>query len=141
MMYDAERARQPAAPRPEPPGRHTPQAPEPGPATDPRAPFTGSDGQPRTAGFEQQLLPAGERDKLSVRLRQAVNNFIDSPRHAVEEADGTFDEVVSRLNGALGERQRALRANWQSPDTQAETEDLRVALQAYREITEQLLQM
>ncbi|MEU2953999.1 hypothetical protein ACIOUE_23555 [Streptomyces xanthochromogenes] len=135
MMYDAERARQPAAPRPEPPRRHTPQAP------DPRAPFTGSDGQPRTAGFEQQLLPAGERDKLSVRLQLAVNNFIDSPRHAVEEADGTFDEVVSRLNGALGERQRALRANWQSPDTQAETEDLRVALQEYREITEQLLQM
>ncbi|MFE9535657.1 hypothetical protein [Streptomyces sp. NPDC006691] len=141
MMYDAERARQPAAPRPEPPRRHTPQAPEPGPATDPRAPFTGSDGLPRTAGFEQQLLPAGERDKLSVRLQQAVNNFIDSPRHAVEEADGTFDEIVSRLNGALGERQRALRANWQSPDTQAETEDLRVALQEYREITEQLLQM
>ncbi|MGW8330082.1 hypothetical protein ACWGLE_19545 [Streptomyces sp. NPDC055897] len=141
MMYDAERARQPAAPHPDAPKRRTPQASETGPSTDPRAPFTDSDGLPRTAGFEPQLLPAGERDKLSVRLQQAVNGFIDSPRHAVEEADGTFDEVVSRLSGALGERQRALRANWQSEDTQAETEDLRVALQQYREITEQLLQM
>ncbi|GHB31510.1 hypothetical protein GCM10010331_17640 [Streptomyces xanthochromogenes] len=141
MTYDAERAQQPAAPGSKPLKQHAPHAPAPGPAPDPRAPFTGSDGLPRSAGFEPQLLPAGERDKLSVRLQQAVNNFIDSPRHAVEEADGTFDEVVSRLNAALGERQCALRANWQSQDTQAETEDLRVALQQYREITEHLLQL
>ncbi|AYG79114.1 hypothetical protein DWB77_01224 [Streptomyces hundungensis] len=141
MTHDTERTRQPAASLPDPLDHHTPRPRNPASTTDPRTPFTDSDGLPRTAGFEPRLLPAGARDKLSVRLQQAVNNFIDSPRHAVEEADATFDDVVGRLNGALGERQRALRANWQSQDTQAETEDLRVALREYREITERLLQM
>ncbi|GAA2436682.1 hypothetical protein ACFPFX_37685 [Streptomyces mauvecolor] len=133
MLYDSERARQPAAEGPDLTKQHAPQTTGPQPSQAPAEPFTGA------AGSEQRLLPAGERDKLAVRLQQAVNNFVDSPRHAVEEADGSVDEMVTLLTNALAERQRTLRANWQSQDAQAETEELRVALQQYRETAARLL--
>ncbi|WP_406510670.1 hypothetical protein [Streptomyces sp. NBC_00212] len=133
MLYDSERARQPATEGPDPTKQHAPRTTGPQPSQAPGEPFTGA------AGSEQRLLPAGERDKLAVRLQQAVNNFVDSPRHAVEEADGTVAEMVTLLTNALAERQRTLRANWQSQDTQAETEDLRIALRQYRETAERLL--
>lgn len=133
MLYDSERARQPAAEGPDLTKRHAPRTTGPQPSQAPGEPFTGA------AGSEQRLLPAGERDKLAVRLQRAVNNFVDSPRHAVEEADGTVEEMVTLLTNALAERQRTLRANWQSQDTQAETEDLRIALRQYRETAERLL--
>ncbi|MFI6473129.1 hypothetical protein ACIBL5_23055 [Streptomyces sp. NPDC050516] len=141
MLYDSERARQPAAEGPDLTKQKAPQTTGPQPPRAPGEPFTGAANPARTraAGSEQRLLPAGERDKLAVRLQQAVNNFVDSPRHAVEEADGAIDEMVTLLTNALTERQRTLRANWQSQDTQAETEELRVALQQYRETAERLL--
>uniref|UniRef100_A0AAU2V0F9 Uncharacterized protein n=1 Tax=Streptomyces sp. NBC_00003 TaxID=2903608 RepID=A0AAU2V0F9_9ACTN len=134
MLYDSERARQPAAEGPDLDKQHAPRTTGPQPSKAPGEPFTGAAGSER-----RRLLPAGERDKLAVRLQQAVNNFVDGPRHAVEEADCTVDEMVTLLTNALAERQRILRANWRSQDTQAETEELRVALRQYRETAEQLL--
>ncbi|MFF1477247.1 hypothetical protein ACFVYD_06665 [Streptomyces sp. NPDC058301] len=139
MLYDSERARQPEAETPDLARQRAPQATGPEPARAPREVPSDSADPDRTRISEHQLLPAGERDKLTVRLQQAVSSFVDSPRHAVEEADGTFQQMVTLLTNALAERQRALRANWQSQDTQAETEELRVALQQYRETAERLL--
>ncbi|MFD9483305.1 hypothetical protein ACFWBX_04755 [Streptomyces sp. NPDC059991] len=139
MLYDSERARQPEAQTPDLAKQRAPQAAGPESARAPRDVFTGSADPDRTRISEHQLLPTGERDKLAVRLQQAVSNFVDSPRHAVEEADGTFGQMVTLLTNALAERQLTLRANWQSQDTQAETEELRVALQQYRETVERLL--
>ncbi|MEH0471650.1 hypothetical protein QA943_22890 [Streptomyces sp. B21-097] len=88
-----------------------------------------------------EMLPQGERDKLTLRLQQALNTFVDSPRQAVEEADSVFDEVTTHFTNTLTERRRVLRSGWQGQDTEAQTEELRVALRQYREITERLLHM
>ncbi|MGI3200563.1 hypothetical protein ACRJ4W_22770 [Streptomyces sp. GLT-R25] len=89
-----------------------------------------------------ELLPQGERDKLTLRLQQALNTFIDSPRQAVEEADSVFDEVTTHFTNTLTEQRRVLRSGrLQGQDTEAQTEELRVALRQYRELTERLLHM
>ncbi|GAA3489705.1 MULTISPECIES: hypothetical protein [Streptomyces] len=95
-------------------------------------------GQP---GAGAQLLPHGERDKLGLRLQQAVNQFVDEPRRAVEEADHVLEETVRHLTETLAEHRRSLRGGWDSREHGAETEDLRVALRKYREVTERLLQI
>lgn len=141
MTYDPERAQQPPSQSPAPAEQSAPHAPRPEPARQPRDPVSSADSPARTPGSEQQLLPQGERDKLAIRLQQALNNFVDSPRQAVEDADSAFDEVATHLTDTLAERRRVLRASWQGQDTEAETEQLRLALRQYREITERLLRM
>ncbi|WP_327668351.1 MULTISPECIES: hypothetical protein [unclassified Streptomyces] len=76
-----------------------------------------------------------------MRLRQALNTFVDSPHRAVEEADSVFAEAITHLTEALTERRRVLRAGWQGQDTEAQTEELQLALQQYRMNTELLLRM
>ncbi|WP_405864996.1 hypothetical protein [Streptomyces sp. NBC_00005] len=83
----------------------------------PREPGTGADSPDRKLG--QDLVPQVERDKFTLRLRQALTAFVDSPRQAVEEADAVFDEVATQFTNTLAERRRALRARWQDQDTDA----------------------
>ncbi|PWS49676.1 hypothetical protein DLE01_22340, partial [Streptomyces sp. FT05W] len=87
------------------------------------------------------LVPRGDQDKLSQRMQHAVTDFVESPRRAVEEAESTFDQIVSGLTEALAERKRVLRASWHDQDTEAQTEELRVALQHYRDLSEHLLKI
>jgi hypothetical protein len=94
------------------------------------------------------LLPHDESDKLSLRLQHAVTEFVDGPRAAVEEADHVLEEAASRLTEAVTERRRTLRRSWQATDgdegksaTSADTEQLRLALRDYRELTERLLRL
>jgi hypothetical protein len=92
-----------------------------------------------------QLIPPDERDKLALRLQQSLTGFVDGPRHAVEEAAALLDETAKRITAALTERRHSLRAGWQSASegrsAEADTEELRVALRAYREVTERLLRL
>ncbi|MEU3183074.1 hypothetical protein ABZ707_02495 [Streptomyces sp. NPDC006923] len=96
-----------------------------------------------------QLFPQDESDKLAQRLQEALNTFVDGPRRSVEEAAGVLEEAAERLTNALAERPRSLRASWdgnakddrtRSADG-SDTEDLRLALQSYREVTERLLRI
>ncbi|MFH8484260.1 hypothetical protein [Streptomyces longisporoflavus] len=87
------------------------------------------------------LLPQDERDKLNLRLQQALSTFVESPRQAVEEADSLYDDAVRHLTETLAERRRSLRTSWQDMDTEAHTEELRLALRQYRESMEQLLRV
>ncbi|THA71483.1 hypothetical protein E6P78_06040 [Streptomyces sp. A0958] len=90
----------------------------------------------------QPLLPTGDQDKLALRLQQAVTDFVESPHRAVEEAESTFDAVVTGLTDALQERRRTLHvAGRDSGDPGTRTEELRVTLQHYRDITERLLKV
>ncbi|MFC5172126.1 MULTISPECIES: hypothetical protein [Streptomyces] len=113
----------------------------PAPREAPDTPSAERAGRHEAVGAERHLVPRGERDELSRRMQQAVTDFVESPRRAVEEADSTFDQIVSGLTEALTERKRVLRAGWQGQDTEAQTEELRVALQRYRDISEQLLKI
>ncbi|CAL9586567.1 hypothetical protein SUDANB145_05138 [Streptomyces sp. enrichment culture] len=149
----------------ETPGR---QAPGTGPALDPDAPpgapadhtagaraeatprlrtegtrpTTGTPGP----GPGKPLLPHEECDKLEQRLHHAVSGFVDAPRAAVEEADRVLEEIASRFTDAVTRRRRTLRASWQSADTErqataTDTEQLRLALRDYRELSENLMRL
>ncbi|WP_371792398.1 hypothetical protein OG285_26075 [Streptomyces sp. NBC_01471] len=96
--------------------------------------------EPAAAG----LVSAGEREKLERRLHGAVSGFVDAPREAVEQADRVLDETVTRVTALLAERSRSLRTSWhdrRGKDGATETEELRLALRAYREATERLLKL
>ncbi|MEU1482912.1 hypothetical protein [Streptomyces sp. NPDC005752] len=113
----------------------------PAPGEAPGASHAERAGHHEAHGAGQPLVPQGARDQLAQRMQQAVTDFVESPRRAVEEADSTFDEIVAGLTQALTERRRVLRAGWQGQDTEAQTEELRVALQRYRDVSEQLLRI
>ncbi|MYX11973.1 hypothetical protein GTY67_00830 [Streptomyces sp. SID8374] len=87
------------------------------------------------------LFAAEEREKFDARIHQAVAGFVENPRQAVQEADATFDEVVTGLTQALAERSRLLRTDRDGERSEAGTEDLRIALQQYRDLTERLVRL
>ncbi|MFJ6389052.1 hypothetical protein ACIQJT_15740 [Streptomyces sp. NPDC091972] len=108
--------------------------------------LSGREGHGERAGRESRLLPHEECDKLSTRLQHAVAGFVDEPRSAVEEADHVLEEVAARFADAVKERRRTLRNSWQTGDggrdkamSAGDTEQLRLALRDYRELTERLL--
>jgi hypothetical protein len=147
MSHNAEHAPQPQPGSPDPATPNAPQtqrAPQVSPAQPahaPREPAINADRHSPDRKPVAALLPQGEYDKLTLRLQQALNTFVDSPRQAVEEADSVFDEVATHFTNTLTEQRRVLRSGWQDQDTEAQTEELRVALRQYREITELLLHM
>ncbi|MGX1474295.1 UNVERIFIED_CONTAM: hypothetical protein RKD50_003103 [Streptomyces canus] len=108
---------------------------------------TGVGGSSRPESHEARLLPHEECDKLSTRLQHAVAGFVDEPRSAVEEADHVLEEVAARFTDAVKQRRRTLRNSWQTGDGgrddkavgAGDTEQLRLALRDYRELTERLL--
>ncbi|MFJ8154431.1 hypothetical protein [Streptomyces sp. NPDC094468] len=112
-MYDQTRAQQPAD---RPSGRGGRRTTEPDP-----------------------LLPPEGRDEIVRRLGHAVNTFADTPREALEEAEGAFDEAASRLAAALSEVRRELRAGWEGRDPETDSAELRASLRQYRELTQRLL--
>lgn len=82
--------------------------------------------------------PAGD-DGLEQRLQHALGGFVDDPRKSVEEADAVLEHAVRQLTGKLAERRRTLRSAWHDDDAKADTEELRVTLMRYRDLTRQLL--
>ncbi|MER5433385.1 hypothetical protein [Streptomyces sp. NPDC002588] len=98
-------------------------------------------------GHGSPLLPADESDALGSRMQHAVVGFVDGPRDAVAEADHVLEELTARFTDAVNQRRRTLRGSWQSAEaggkgetaTTTDTEQLRLALRDYRELTERLL--
>ncbi|MGW3105125.1 hypothetical protein [Streptomyces sp. NPDC001100] len=113
-------------------------APEPPPA----APVAGSADKrhDRLDTENGSLLPHDESDKFSLRLQHAVTGFVDEPRSAVEEAAHVLEEVAGRLTEAVTKRRDTLHSSWESKGSD-DTEQLRLALRDYRELTERLLHM
>ncbi|WP_069169593.1 hypothetical protein [Streptomyces griseus] len=106
------------------------------------APGTDASGaRPEGAHSGPALLPPEGREALSLRMHQAVTDFVEDPRRAVEEADSAFDRIVADLTEALEERRRELRAGWHGQGTEARTEELRLALRRYRDAGDQLLRI
>jgi len=85
---------------------------------------------------------AEEIDRLSRRMERALGGFVDDPRRAVREADAVLDEASRRLARVLAERRNSLRDSWHGDGTAGAgigTEELRVALTKYRDMTRELL--
>jgi hypothetical protein len=114
-MYDQTRAQQPPD-KPRGAASHYAQIPEP-------------------------LVPPAGRADLDKRLGHAVNVFADSPREALEEAENVFDEATALLVTALAERRESLRAGWTEGDPDTLSDEYRLALRQYREVTQRLLRM
>jgi hypothetical protein len=109
----------------------------------------------RPAGSTSASTPAADKtgglgagdsrevDRLTRRMDTAVGGFVDDPRRAVREADAVLEETATRLTRLLEERRSALRKSWHGDSTAdnstGDTEELRVALTHYRDMTRQLL--
>lgn len=117
-------------------------APEPAPAVSTGAASGNGRRVPQDAE-NGSLLPHDESDKFSLRLQHAVTGFVDEPRSAVEEADHVLEEVANRFTEAVTKRRATLHGSWESKGTDGsdDTEQLRLALRDYRELTERLLHM
>ncbi|MBO8200703.1 hypothetical protein JW613_20660 [Streptomyces smyrnaeus] len=160
MTTDAERSRT-APPPPPPPGvpgaagrtGHTAPTGPSGPA-EPTEPA----GAPRTTGgapggghtapahagalrTTEALLPEGRRAELELRLQESLTTFVEDPRGAVREADAVFEEATNQLTEALVELRRSLRSSCPDQLGGTGTEELRRALQQYRDTAERLLRL
>ncbi|WP_405917250.1 hypothetical protein [Streptomyces sp. NBC_00728] len=137
-------------PGPRPVPRHTGGAPAKSDPTDGERRANTNTGTGTGTGTEDTagrdgLLPLDAYDKFSLRMRHAVGGFVDGPQAAVEEADQVLEELAGRFTEAVTRRRRDLRTSWQSGGEgkakDSDTEQLRLALRDYREMTERLLRI
>uniref|UniRef100_A0AAU2W1L1 Uncharacterized protein n=1 Tax=Streptomyces sp. NBC_00008 TaxID=2903610 RepID=A0AAU2W1L1_9ACTN len=110
------------------------------PAGEPAGPAGGPAGEPASAA-NRPLFREGDQEKLALRLQQAVTEFVENPTRAVEEAEGAFDAAVDNLAHALKERRREMDVQQQGGESGTRTEELRIVLQQYRDLTERLLKV
>jgi hypothetical protein len=113
--------------------------PTPVPATDPPAGTPIPEGLPEPPSAadtaEAPGSPLGSLDVAAVRNRfvDIQAGFVDEPRQAVEEAGRFVDDLVQQVADAL----RQQRGQLAGPE--GSTEDLRLALRAYRQFVDRLL--
>ena len=112
--------------------------------------------QRRVAKYRVRPLTRDERDRYAIEWRQAQTRFVDDPRAAVASADflvreamslrgypnGSFEKQAEDLSvdhaAVLGEYRMAHDIALRSEYGQATTEELRLAMQYYRIIFEEV---
>jgi hypothetical protein len=99
----------------------------------PAATGTAAEAAPGAEGAERS--PLGSLDGAAIRNRfiDIQAGFVDEPRQAVEEAGRFVDDLVQQVADAL----RQQRGQLAGPE--GSTEDLRLALRAYRQFVDRLL--
>jgi hypothetical protein len=75
--------------------------------------------------------------ELRTILQRLQAGFVDDPRGSVSEAAELVDHATQALVGALQQRQRQARELWDGDET-PDTEGLRLALQRYRALFNQI---
>ncbi len=98
---------------------------------------TATDG-PQPGGDD--LFQGADLSGLRSRWDDVQAAFVDDPRESVQKADALVSEVVDQLTRQFSEARSRLEGQW-SRGEQASTEDLRLALQRYREFFQRLLSM
>jgi hypothetical protein len=86
----------------------------------------------RTRLFEDQDVT-----RFREQWRELQASFVDEPRGAVREADTLVSQMMDTLTSQLAEQKRVLQGESDAVDT----EQLRVALQRYRSLFDQMLQV
>jgi len=144
-------AAQPQPPAPVQPEPSAPAQPEPRAAVQPESPAdieppadTGLV-QPKTVPSsaevqpqDDELLFAADTSGLRSRWDDIQAAFVDDPADCVRKADDLVAEVVDQLTEAFSDARSRMEAQWARGE-QASTEDLRQALQRYREFFQRLL--
>jgi len=99
-------------------------------------PGNGHDDDPgAVALFDEHALT-----ELRGRWDGIQTNFVDDPRHAVEDADALVASTIQRLAESFANNRARLEQQWSRGD-QVSTEDLRLALTRYRSFFHRLLSM
>jgi hypothetical protein len=90
------------------------------------------------AAAPASLLAPDEAAAYRSRWEGVQSGFVDEPRRAVEQADQLVAGVIKHVAEVFAEERGKLEEQW-SRGGEADTEDLRVALQRYRTFFERLL--
>ncbi len=91
-----------------------------------------------TGSGDRMLFADAELSQLRSRWTEVQAQFVDDPRDCVQKADGLVADVVDRLTSGFAQARSGLEEQW-SRGEEASTEDLRIALQRYRDFFERLL--
>jgi hypothetical protein len=106
--------------------------PEPPAATESAPAASAAEGQ---GGPPASLLGALDAGDIRNRFLDIQAGFVDEPRQAVEEAARFVDDLVRQVVEAL----QSQRGQVTSTTAEGSTEDLRLALRAYRQFVDRLL--
>jgi len=87
---------------------------------------------------DSAFLPNDRMDDLRRRWADLQAEFVDDPRASVQEAHAMVAEIVNELTERFTNERASLESQW-NRDEQPDTEDLRVALQRYRDFFNRLL--
>jgi hypothetical protein len=85
---------------------------------------------------KEPLLP--DDGSRKGRWEEIQARFVDEPKKSVEDADGLVAEVIQQLASKFAEERSKLESQWQGGG-EASTEDLRLAMQHYRNFFQRLL--
>jgi hypothetical protein len=92
-------------------------------------------GAPAAEGTSASLLGSLDAADIRNRFLDIQAGFVDEPRQAVEEAGRFVDDLVRQVAEAL----QAQRGQLVGTTAEGSTEDLRLALRAYRQFVDRLL--
>jgi hypothetical protein len=96
----------------------------------------GGEPEPEAAtGTAASLVGSLDADGLRNRFLDIQAGFVDEPRQAVEEAGRFVDDLLQQVADALREQ----RGQLAGATDDASTEDLRLALRAYRQFVDRIL--
>jgi hypothetical protein len=90
---------------------------------------------PAAAGTTASLVGSLDTDGIRNRFLDIQAGFVDEPRQAVEEAGRLVDDLVQQVADALREQ----RGQLAGATDEGSTEDLRLALRAYRQFVDRIL--
>ncbi|HUF54322.1 MAG TPA: hypothetical protein VMR52_11190 [Dehalococcoidia bacterium] len=94
---------------------------------------------PSTTGADQgELFRQASYDEYASRWEQIQADFVDDPQATVARADALVSDVINDLTQTFESERNSLENQW-SQDAEANTEDLRIALQRYRSFFQRLL--
>jgi hypothetical protein len=109
--------------------------PEPEPAGAPEAAEAPTAAAGATIGPPAAFVATLDTEGVRSRFLDIQAGFVDEPRQAVEEAGRLVEELVQQVIDAL----QAQRGQLKAPVEETSTEDLRLALRAYRQFVDRLL--
>lgn len=108
-----------------------------------------TDGSGRSMDMRQQTTRGSEPNTTSeslipddgsrnLRWQEIQSRFVDDPKKSVQDADGLVAEVIQQLASRFAEERSKLESQWQGGG-EASTEDLRLAMQHYRDFFQRLM--
>ena len=94
--------------------------------------------RPAAQSSNGALLRGQDTEQYVAQWTKIQAAFVDEPRKAVEQADKLVAEIIQHLAKSFADERKKLEGQWSRGD-QVSTEDLRVALQRYRQFFQSLL--